>query len=81
MRLFCNAVFFLEGDSLRVRKESLREPSRGRKEAHFLPAIFVQTTDELRNLVVREQPPNCQYGTNLLTHPLTIPLPPPKHAF
>ena len=36
---------------------------------------------QVRNLVVREQPPSRQYGTESLSHPLIIPLRPAKHAF
>jgi len=36
---------------------------------------------QVRNLVVREQPPSRQYGTESLSHPLIIPLQPAKHAY
>ena len=48
---FCNGFLFLDGDFLFVRKESLREPSHGRKS----PPCFVRQRrgddEHLRELV------------------------------
>ena len=75
-----NGFLFLDGNFLWVRYDHFGSLTRQKGDPFFLRENHADDK-QVRNLVVREQPPSRQYGTESLSHPLIIPLRPAKHAF